>query len=473
MVDICYVISHGFAARMLIQTDLIKRLADEGKKIAIISPDENDSNFLSLSDHPNISLHNPEILLTIWDDDYGFKRMYYLEDMASNPLFMEKHFYSIWYSKSKHPWKRVRPVYYMLKRKLMKYFPSIKEKFVKNEGKYLESKKADQLIEELKPKIVVSTYPVNFLESKFLYAAKKAKIETVIHLLSWDNITSKGRFPVVPDRFIAWGDVMVEELKEYYKFPEDRIYKCGVPHFDQHIQIKENPDFKSLLSEMGLDPQKPYLFLAMSSPRFAPYEIDIVEWISKSIHENIFGSKMQFVVRPHPQNVQTKMADMSWIKRLKALNDDRIAVDFPQLNNSNVRWSMKKEDMNHLSNLLAGCSVCINSGSTVSIDALMMDKPVILTSFDADKSINYWRSARRLVHYPHQKKFIALGGAFPVHSYDALKEIILKYIDNPKFEIEKRAFALARECYKNDGKSTDRVIQAMNLILDKRAELHV
>ncbi len=50
-----------------------------------------------------------------------------------------------------------------------------------------------------------------------------------------------------------------------------------VYHFDQHLQVKENPNYQSLLKQLGLSPDQPYLFFAMSSPRFAPREIDIVE----------------------------------------------------------------------------------------------------------------------------------------------------------------------------------------------------
>lgn len=466
-VDICYVISHGFAARMLLQTNLLKRLVDAEKKIAIITPDANDENLQKLKSSSSIQIYNPQIKQNIWDDDYAAKRMYFLEDIKSNPVFWEKHLYSIFYTKSIHPWKRLIPfIYYPISR-LIKYFPSIRKRFKRNESKYLISKKANDLLQKINPKVVVSTYPINFLEAKFLYAAQRQNIKTVIHLLSWDNITSKGIFPVIPDEFIAWGKVMQQELKEYYDTSDDKIHVCGVPHFDHHVKVKRQPNFQNLLGNLGLNPDLPYLFVAMSSPRFAPHEIDIVEWLAKEISKNTFGKRMQLIIRPHPQNVQGSLADKKWINRLKVLNNDRVAVDFPQLIKSNVRWSMKKSDMNHLSNLLAGCSVCINSGSTVSIDALVMEKPVILTSFDGDKKLYYWKSARRLIDYPHQKKFVKLGGAKVVHSYDDLTKSILSYLITPELDIKKRQYALEMECHGNDGEATTRVVKAMLQISEK------
>ena len=466
-IDICYVISHGFAARMLLQTGLIKRLTEQGKRIAIITPDPSDENLKELHASPLVDIYDPEIEQSIWDDDYGVKRMYYLEDIRNNPVFWEKHLYSIWYSKSKHPWKRIRPFIYYPIHRLIKYFPSIRARFKKTENKYLYSKKASILIAKIQPNVVVSTYPINFLEAKFLFAAKEQKIQTIIHLLSWDNITSKGIFPVIPDQFIVWGQVMFEELKEYYGTTDRNIHICGVPHFDNHIQVKQQPNYKPLIQDLGLNSELPYLFVAMSSPRFAPYEIEIVEWLAQAIQKNEFGEKMQLIVRPHPQNVQGSLADKKWVKRLDNLIGERVTVDYPQLVNSKVRWSMRKTDMNRLSNLLAGCSICLNSGSTVSIDALMLDKPVILTSFDGDKELYYWKSARRLIDYPHQKKFVGLGGAKAVHSYEDLKKTIQKYIVDPNYDIAKRRKALAMECYLNDGQSTNRVIEAMLQVLDK------
>jgi hypothetical protein len=464
-VDICYVISHGFAARMLLQTGLIHQLADAGKKVAIISSDAKDANLSAFRERDNILLFESEEKIRMWNDNYLFKRKYYLEDIKENPALWEKHIYNIFYSPSKHPWRRIRPLYYYLIYVLAKYFPQIRENFIQHEHKYLKSGKVEALIDQIQPKLVVATYPVNFLEAQVLYAARQANIPTLIHLLSWDNITSKGRFPMSADYFIVWGEVMYRELKDYYDVPDERIYTCGVPHFDNHIWIKEAPNYEQILTELGLQTDKPYLFCALSAPRFAPKEIDIVENLAQSILDNEFGKDLQLIIRPHPQNVQGFMADQSWLKRLKKLENDRIAVDYPRLVKSQLRWSMQKDDMDRLSNLLAGCSICINSGSTVSIDALMLHKPVILTSFDGNFKLSYWKSARRLVDYTHLKKFVALGGARVVRSFGEFHQAILAYLQQPDLDVEKKRNALEKECFSDDGKSTARVLEAMKDIL--------
>ncbi len=465
MYDLCYVISFGFAARMLLQTGLIERLTEQGKTVAIITPDPNDPNLRELDSNPRVAVFALREKYKLWDEDYLFKRKYYLEDIKANPALWEKHVHGLWYSRSRHPWRRIRPLYYYLIHRLIPYFPIIRQRFVAQEKSYLASAEAAALLDKIQPALLVSTYPVNFLEAKLLHAAKEKSIPTLLHLLSWDNITSKGKFPVIADYFIVWGAIMYEELQSYYGIPAAHIYTCGVPHFDNHIERQQNPQYREQLRTMGLDPAAPFLFFAMSAQRFAPREIDIVERLAREIEAGTYGADLQLVVRPHPQNLQGHMASESWLGRLKALPSQRVAVDFPRMHSSALKWSIQKEDMNHLSDLLVGCSICLNSGATISIEALLVDKPVLLTSFDADAQLSYWKSARRLVDYTHLRKFVDLGGATIVHSYAEMDRAIRHYLAHPEADREKRQRARFRECYRDDGHATERVVAAVDDLL--------
>ena len=68
-VDICYIISHGFASRMLLQTNLIGKLADRGVSLAIISQDSQDEELKSISRIENIQCQTWHSRNTIWDDN--------------------------------------------------------------------------------------------------------------------------------------------------------------------------------------------------------------------------------------------------------------------------------------------------------------------------------------------------------------------------------------------------------------------
>ncbi len=466
--DFCYVISNGFSARMLFQTGLIPTLANRCNGIALIVPDKNDENLIKYTkDNNNISIFEIQLPNSFWTDDYKFKRKYYLENIKTNPALYEKHIHSIRYNKSLHPWRRIRAFYYILIHLLIPYFPSIKKQFIKNESKYLINNEVIKLISNISPKIVIATYPVNILEAQVLFAAKKNNIKTLIHLLSWDNITSKGRFPVEGDEYISWGPIMTNELIEYYQTPKTHIHECGVPHFDIHLGIKDKATPENLLGELNLDQNKPYIVAAMSAPRFSPHEIDIVEWIAQKIEKGELGKNMQLVIRPHPQNITGNMSDNKWLKRLKKLSSDKVAIDYPILTRSSIQWSMKNNDMIRLSHLLGSSLVCINCGSTISIDSMLVGRPVIIASFDGYFRLPFWKSAKRLIQFTHLKKFIALNGVRVVNNYDELKNNILELNKNPNIDDNKIKNALLQICNNPNGNATELVLEVKINILSK------
>ncbi len=447
-VDICYIVSHGFAARMVTQTNLLGLLANTGKRVAIIAPDKGDQNLKEYCKEKGVLLYEFRSESSFWTKEYNTARKYFLEDIKKNPALWEKHIYATKYNKACHPWSHIRPRILILGYYLSQLFPDVRNWFKRRETKCLQSYQAKRILDKINPKVLVSTYPVNFSEAMLLKAAKdRTATKSVIHLLSWDNITCKGHFPQLADEYIAWGEIMQEELMQYYNIPKEKIGICGIPHFDVHLETSQNPAPGPYLTGLGMDPVRPYLFIGMSSPRFAPREIDIVEWMVEAIRKDTFGKDMQLVVRPHPQNVQGGMADESWLPRLRAIHGNRVGVDFPDLVKSNMPWSMQNKDMIRLSHLLAGSTVCLNSGSTISIDTLICKRPVILTSFDAEAQLHYWQSARRLIDYTHLKKLVDLGGVSVAKSFAECKKLLQRYISDDNYNLDKRENTIRRQCH--------------------------
>jgi hypothetical protein len=260
---------------------------------------------------------------------------------------------------------------------------------------------------------------------------------------------------------------MNDELKEYYKIPSSAIYNTGVTHFDVHAQIRDGlVKLPNLIQSIGLDNNKPYLFFTMSASYFAPNEIDIVEHLAARIESNFFGDAMQLVIRPHMANLMADRSDQSWLERLKALNSNRVKVDFPDSDNSLLTWYMAKDDMIRLSSLLNMSKLCLNSGSTIAIEAIYLDKPVIITAFDTE-NWPFWRSARRLRTYVHLEKLFALSACRLVDSLDEMDNMIEKYLQNPELDSAERQNAIEQECYKNDGKATERFVENVSQIMQR------
>lgn len=461
--DVTYIISHGFAARMVMQTDLLGKLVEKGLKVGIIVPDAKDQLIVNYCNEKKISLYEFNSKSEFLSNYYTSSRKYFLEDIDKNTALLEKHIWDTKYNPTKNPLGFIRPRLLYLIYKLNKKFPNIRNWYKSRERKHLISKEAKTLIETIDTNVLIATYPVNFSEAMLLYAGnEKNSCKTIIHLLSWDNISCKGHFPELADEYIAWGPIMRSEFIEYYNISPEKIHDCGVPHFDLHKESKLNPNFELHLEKLGLNPKGEYLFFAMSSPRFAPHEIDIVEWLANQVTQGVFGDGMQLIVRPHPQNIQGSMADTSWIPRLHALQTDVVKVDFPDiLMDSGMSLSMQKNDMIRLSQLLTGARLCLNSGSTVSIDALVCGIPVVLTSFDAFYELEYWKSARRLIDFNHLKKMVMTDGVSVAHNFESLTLEIKSYLIDKNRNLEKREQLLRLECSNENMNATERVVDLL------------
>lgn len=135
----------------------------------------------------------------------------------------------------------------------------------------------------------------------------------------------------------------------------------------------------------------------------------------------------------------------------------RVGIDYPLLKESKMQWSMEQADMIKLSQLLVHSKLCINSGSTLCIDALSCNIPVLVSAFDSDSELNYWKSARRLMDFPHLRKLREMGGFVVASSIENLIDEITNFISDPNRDLEKRKHALVMEISSNSGMATTSV----------------
>lgn len=463
-VDILYLITNGFAARMVLHSDLIPELKKHGLSIGIVTHDANEGNIHELAQHLGIEIFQLPELNNLQRFISAEFRQYVYEDIRNNPALWWKHLWRI--NGEGVSWRRRNQFkFYYLINRTMSRNPLLRKAMLFLERKSFRNSEAGALIESIHPKLVITTYPPKTIETVLLHEASRSGITTVGHLLSWDNITCKGHFIEVPEWFIAWGPIMRNELLEYYSLPSERILETGVPHFDAHIKAVSPKLTRKYLSELGLNPDKPYIFFGMSPPIFSPYEVEIVEKLANWIINGVFGNELQMIVRPHPASVSDDQDNIGWLPRLREIKKERIAVDFPVVNEGKLPANVDSTDLLKLVNLIAGCSISLNSGSTLIIDSIMQDKPVILTLFDAGKELPWWSSARRMSEFPHLNKLIRLGGLKVAHSYEDLKDSIKAYLTNPSEDAEGREKVRQQEVGSDDGHASERVAEAIVRLL--------
>ena len=129
--DIAYIISHGFAARMLLQTDLLGKLIKKGFKVAVITPYKNDQNLLDYADANHIDIIEYHPRSSLWTGVYMRLRNYLFVVIRKNAALWEKHLRDLNTAKQRAAYATVLKIriYYFI-HLLLKAIPVIRKLFV-------------------------------------------------------------------------------------------------------------------------------------------------------------------------------------------------------------------------------------------------------------------------------------------------------------------------------------------------------
>jgi len=463
-----YLATHGFAVRMIFQTGLLRRLTENGVRVSVVVPDADDPNLVALGTRDDVTLVQFSTKPRWVDRFLKTIRKYLVEDIRKNPPLWDKHQELIRVGQGNTGRRLVAHLGLFFGDVVLR-FPYLRTVFLRWEKRILLREEELEFIREQAPGLLVSTYPVTAPEPGLLLAAQSLGIPTVLHLLSWDNITAKGHFQALADDYITWGPTMAEELSAYYGVGPERITRCGVPHFDLYFGGKELPVGAGPLVQSLLDEQKPYLFFAMSAARYAPRETDILRQLCAATRSGGPLHGVKIVARPHPSALGGVLNDDETLNRLKELEaEEGLLVSYPDMTaGSRMNWSVRDTDMYELVYLLRGAAVVLNSGSTVNVEALALARPVVVTSFDGPDQLPYEKSARRLKDYPHLRKLFADGGGEVVTNTEDMLVAISRFLADPDYRLEERKFALHRQIGDQNGDATGKVAGTLRQLLAK------
>lgn len=305
---------------------------------------------------------------------------------------------------------------------------------------------------KFKPVIFFTAHPYAADDLPLELWARIFKTKTIASVHSWDNITTKLSMHFKYDSIIVWNNIMKEQIKNIYKYPDKNIKVIGVPQFDFYFnftpQLKE--DF---FSTYGLDINKKLLVFFIGHPDFVKNSGEIVKEISKFNLES--GSEFQLWVRVHPG------IDEAWYDEVRQIKN--VFLDKPRsMFTPNV---VKKIEMNNseqemIANLLYHCDVTLNSFSTTTLDAVCFDKPIInLAIEDSNMKLPDKICSIQSFYYSwdHYIKIVESEGTAIVTNFDKLKEAINSYLNSKDVDSSGRAKILEEQIQFSDGKSNHRL----------------
>jgi hypothetical protein len=182
-----------------------------------------------------------------------------------------------------------------------------------------------------------------------------------------------------------------------------------------------------------------------------PEEVRHVRAIIDILNDLDLQTKPQLVVRTYIKGTSTAMKDLA--------SEDHPGVVFPPILWEEKWLTPQYDDLALYSSLLHHCALGINPASTVSLELLMLDKPVINLGFDPPGSqLPSGFGWKRHIEFDHYRHIVESEAVTVANSVDELRQSILRALEEPDVLSEKRrSFIQKTFGFTLDGKAGQRV----------------
>ncbi|MFV8342107.1 hypothetical protein [Flavobacterium sp. XS2P39] len=294
-----------------------------------------------------------------------------------------------------------------------------------------------QLLREDKPTHLFFTHQRPPFLAPFLYAAQQLKIPVSTFIFSWDNLASKGRMLGSFDYFLVWSNLMKAELMFFYPNVEkENVKVVGTPQFEPYVMKKYETTAEDFYTKFQLDANVKTICYSCADVSLGKNDPIVIAAIAKAIRNNALIIPSQLIVRTSPAEDDARFKD--------------IREEFPEIIWNVPKWMLTREnhaetwsqriptedDITDLRSLLEHVDLNINMCSTMSLDFMLFDKPVINTVFGNPENGLY--DDQRFLNYDHFKKVVNSHCVTIAKNKEELISQINDALINPKSRITER-----------------------------------
>ena len=443
-------ISRGSLIRNFFHTGIISGLLDKGYRVVVLTPYYKDHKLFAGYAHPNLLL----------------------EPLHSSRIRLEKIITELLkgaaFNRTVHFLWRYRLV--GSDPRLVLYIPRIiflaPLRFVPGCRRFIQwidyilnpQKEHDYLFAKYRPTLAFVTSVNSFSDSGVTKSAKRFGVTTVGMPKSWDNL-SKILFNAPTDYLLVWSDFMRQQAMRYQGYGREKIFIIGVPQFDIYSQPEHLVSREEFCKQFNFNPNKKIVLYGSCG---GGNDIDMEADYPEMIQQWIGSGKLvdaQILVRPHI-GYRNDVEKFSRIAR-----DPNVAVDQTDKHDYSLGdyWDPSFAHLEHLYNSLHHADVCINMGSTLTLDAIACGRPVINIKFDKNPHVLFRNSVRRLYETDYITDLMKMNATWIVENEESFLESLKAVLERGE---SKDTHPLI-DCfmYKNDGKSAERIVTTLISII--------
>jgi len=321
----------------------------------------------------------------------------------------------------------------------------------------------NEIFEKLNPDFVFNCSHIHSpLADMPMKIANKMGFKTGTFIFSWDNLFNRSRIFPKHDYYFMWNNNMKNQLLNIYpNLNQNQVIVTGTPQFDFHFIKKFELDYKKLCSLVGLDNNRPFILYTTGIDHTFPEEHHTLEFVINILNRMNTQLKPQLLVRTYVKGTSKAMIELS--------KKDYKDVVFP-----NILWDSHSctplyEDNFIYTNLIRHCSMGINVASTVSLELMMFNKPVINIGFNPPGS-NLPKHSQYSNHlkYDHYKPVVESGGVMVAWHQNDLEKLIIKGLNGNDSISEQDQFIKTMFCSSLDGLSGSRIANALIKIINTK-----
>ncbi|MCG2419888.1 hypothetical protein K8089_12730 [Aequorivita sp. F47161] len=340
--------------------------------------------------------------------------------------------------------------------KWISFFHKLQQNTFKNKSitngylKILEKEKPDQLFfTHQRPPYI----------APLVYAAHKLNINTLAFIFSWDNLASKGRMAADFKNYMVWSELMKSDLLRFYKnVKAEAIEVVGTPQFEPYVLSRYASTLKEFQDQFSLKADLQTVCFSCGDISTSKNDELYIETIAEALQQGQLP-QFNFIVRTSPAEDPIRFKEISAKYPFIIWNypDWKISRHGHQ-----EAWSQRVpcvDDVKRLRAILEFSDISINMLSTMSLDFMQFDKPVINPVFGTENNGLY--NDGRFLNYEHIEHVVKSNATKIAKNKTELIEAIQFYLANPNANHTERQLLLAQQIGKPLKGTSERIAKTL------------
>jgi hypothetical protein len=309
---------------------------------------------------------------------------------------------------------------------------------------------------------VLSLTPYHDQDALALWAAERTERLTAVSLISFDNPTTRERWPVRGDRVMVWNRYNAHELQRSYPdLVPGRLSVIGAPQFDLHHMAELRLERAQWCERLSLPTDRPVILYGAGPSQLVPGEDRLVQLIDDAIDDGRVPGRPFLLVRRHPNDPA-----QPWREVGGRLRHGVVAEPWAERAERFRAWPTHDDLVMQMSSL-AHAEVHVNVCSSMTLDGAVFDRPQIGPTFvpGADRALR--RRVRELYRQEHWQPIAQSGGlAAAGDEHELVAELALALAD-PSVRRAGRRRMVQQLLTFDDGAATRRLVDEVALLLNR------